>query len=202
MNPRENWKAPVRKTVISPGENPLVHELVTRGVTSAIARSLLKDHDERYIAEKLEIFDYLICQHSQMVSKNAPGFLRTSIEKDFAPPSGFISNADRQRKKQEEEAARQRQRELEIAEETAKLNQKSQTDALWDSLADEDKAQVESEALKRMNSFALKIYNQEKVNGTVSSGHHTLRVEIERLLLERLKHTVPADASVVTSALN
>lgn len=84
MNPREEWR-PVTRKLATPGENPLVRELVSRGITSVVARALLKDHGEHRVAEKLEVFDYLRSASSPLLSKNPAGFLRMSIEKDFAP---------------------------------------------------------------------------------------------------------------------
>ncbi|MEW6351458.1 MAG: replication initiator protein A [Thermodesulfobacteriota bacterium] len=192
MKPRESWKHRTRKITASPGENPLIQELVTRGITSIVARSLLKDHGEKRVADKLEVFDYLISNRSPAVTKNPAGFLRTSIEKDFSPPAGYISRAERQHRKEKEATARQLKRERADAAEKAHQEQKSQIDAIWSSLSDADKAHIESEALNAMNDFALKLYKQEKAEGRTSSGHHVHRVEVERLLVQRYLAQIPS----------
>jgi hypothetical protein len=185
MNQREDWKHRARKITSSPGENPLIHELVTRGITLAVAHSLLKNHGEKCVADKLEVFDHLRAEQSPMVTKNPAGFLRSSIEKDFAPPTGYVSREERQHQKQKAEEARRRERELKESAEKADRELKDLADALWISLTDSERIQVEDEVLSTLNSFARKAYIQEKAAGRIGAGHHALRAGVNQLLAVR-----------------
>jgi plasmid replication initiation protein len=183
MAAKSDWK-PVRERVrvLPPPMHPLVAELTRRGITREVAEDLLKQHDEKSIADKLEVFDHLRSQESPMLSKNPAGFLRSSIEKDFAPPTDYISRAERQRRKDEELAARQLQEETAQHEEKQRADKRAQLDALWDSLSTEERSDLEIKALDRLNPFARKNYRQEKDAGHRGSGHYTLRAELDVLL--------------------
>jgi hypothetical protein len=146
------------------------------------------------LADKLEVFDYLRASTSPLLSKNPAGFLRASIEKDFAPPPGYISRAERQRIKQAEEDARQRQREQAHEAQLAEQSRKDQIEAIWTSLGEPERANVEAEALARLNPFAFKCYTKEKAEGRVGSGHHALRIEVYAIVAQRL---VPAGDSTI-----
>lgn len=153
-------------------------------------------HGEKRVADQLEVFDHLTSTQSPAVTKNPAGFLRTSIEKDFAPPTDYVSRAERQRRKQEEEEDEVRRRqadELKKAEE-ARTQRKDQLDALWTSLTASERAQLEADGLARLNSFALKKYAKEKAEGRIGSAHQALRNEIEQLLEVRLSSMAQAAA--------
>jgi hypothetical protein len=202
MAPRDNWaQAPQRLIVPTPRvqEHPLLLELVARGITRIVARRLLDAHGEKVVADKLEIFDHLRAEQSPMVTKNPAGFLRSSIEKNFEPPAGYVSRAERQRQKQEAEEAHRRERELKETAEQAHAHRKAQFDALWTSLSEDDQVCVETDALARLNPFARKCYIKEKAEGRVGSGHHALRHEIETMLVQRL---VPTGNSTIETTVS
>ena len=74
-------------------ESPLVHALITRGVTPITARSLIRDCAADGIIVKLEVFDWMMAKNDRRVSKNPAGYLAKSIQDDFAMPKGFKSKA-------------------------------------------------------------------------------------------------------------
>lgn len=185
MNPREEWR-PVTRKIAATGENPLVRELVSRGITSAVARSLLKEHGEQRVADKLEVFDFLRSSSSQLLTKNPAGFLRSSIEKDFAPPAGYISRAERQRLKEEQAAAEQARREREAAQTKTDHEREEAFQALWDSLSDADKQTIEAQVLLTLNTFARNAYRKEQSSGKVGPGHHALRNGVQKLFASKL----------------
>ena len=78
-------------------DTPLVGELTGRGVTLSVARGLAADPDvsEDRIREKIELLDWLLSETPQKAPKNHGGWLADAIRKDFAPPAGFESRADR-----------------------------------------------------------------------------------------------------------
>lgn len=200
---REEW---VRREVTVPKvaaaacqRHPLAKELIARGITPGVADDLVKTCDEKSVADKLEVFDYLRQEQSPAIAKNPAGFLRQSIEKDFAPPAGYVSRAERQRRKEEEKATRQRQADEARAVEVELLERKEYFETLWSSLDDSERTRLEEEALQRINSFALKLYTKEKEAGRSGSGHQTLRNEIEQLLAARQKHESQPGSTVVVS---
>jgi len=184
MAPRDTWVKGSRPSTrpLQVNEHPLTRELITRGITRTVARSLLAAHGEKSIADKLEVFDHLRSQESPMLSKNPAGFLRSSIEKDFAPPADYISRVERQRRKDEELAARQLQEDAAQHEEKQRADKRAQLDALWESLTTEERSDLEIKAFERLNPFARKNYRQEKDAGHRGSGHYTLRAELDVLL--------------------
>lgn len=199
MNTREQWVRPARPILPAKTENPLIQELIRRGITKLVAQTLLKGHGEKAIADKLEIFDHLVVERSPMVSKNPAGFLRASIEKDYSPPSGYISRAEKRRIKQEEFEARQRADAEAQAAEEARTHRKNQIEALWTSLEEDERAKIEAEALARLNPFALKCYSKEKANGREASGHLALRSEIEAILAQRMVPTEDSQTHITAS---
>jgi hypothetical protein len=183
MNPRSEWRRPAAR-IAPPTEHPLVRELTSRGITRDVATSLLT-HGEKEVADKLEVFDYLRESSSPLLSKNPAGFLRASIEKNFAPPSGYVSRAERQRRRQDEAEARRRDREFEEAAAKSESTRQQKFDVLWASLSEDERSDLENEVLATLNSFTLKAYRQEKATGRVGPAHLTLRTGIAKLLAER-----------------
>jgi hypothetical protein len=114
---------PITRPIVTlPGDDPppieerttpsLMAQLTVRGMTKRTAEMLVKKYTER-IEPKIEVFDWL-CRLDRPLH-NPAGFLRKSIEQDWSPPPGFISQPE------QEERARQaevRQQELQRQEET------------------------------------------------------------------------------------
>jgi hypothetical protein len=184
--PATKWSFPIAEAKETPQDDPLVLELVARGVTRDVARALLKDHGDKRVADKLEVFDHLRSENSTLIAKNPAGFLRQSIERDFAPPTGYITRAERQRLKKEELEAKQRQAAREKAEQQAEEAREAAFQKLWNSLSDEEKQTLEAQVLLGLNNFARKAYRQEKAAGKVGPGHHALRAAIHEVLSSRL----------------
>jgi hypothetical protein len=191
MAAKSEWK-PVRKRVhlLPPAEHPLVREMTGRGITGEVAEALLKEHDEKSIADQLEVFDHLRAEQSPMVTKNPAGFLRSSIEKNFAPPTGYVSRAERARRKQVEQEARQKEADEAREANEAFAQRRDRLDAVWTSLNEAERARLEADALALLNPFALKCYTKEKADHRIGAGHQTLRSEIEQLLETRLSAVV------------
>jgi len=197
MASKETWRSPQVEKPQAITEDPLVGELVARGITRVVARTLIEKHGEKVIAEKLEVFDHLHSQQSPLLAKNPAGFLRTSIEKDYAPPTGYISRAERQRRKADLEEARRREQEQIAAADKAQLERQSALDAQWNGLSREEQAQLEDEVLLTFNAFTRKIYLQEKASGKIGPGHHALRSGIGQLL--QVRHTSASVESTETA---
>ena len=187
----------VRERVrVLPVEPPLVRELVARGVTRDVAEALLKQHGEKQVADKLEVFDDMRSSNSALLTKNPAGFLRTSIEKDFAPPAGYVSRAERQRRKNEQAAASEEKLRQEQAQKKAEREHREQMETLWTSLTDSERSDLEEQVLITLNAFARKAYHQEKAAGRVGPGHHALRSGVAQLIAARRGLSGPTDPTI------
>ena len=88
----------------------VVKELVDRGLTHKTAEKLCEGHSEPLVAYKIEVFDWLVETNSHLIKKSPAGFLRKSIEEDYAEPQGFVSREERE-KSAKKAAERQQQQE-------------------------------------------------------------------------------------------
>lgn len=183
--PKQSWHLPAPAKLNLLDENPLTDELTARGVTPDVAYALVKEHGEKRVADHLEVFDHLRSINSFLVSKNPAGFLRASIEKNFAPPDGYVSRAERQRRKDEEAETRRRDRELAETQSRAEQEREKEFQALWEALSSNERTQMEAEVLLTLNSFSRKAYDKEKAQGREGPGHHTLRTGLYKLLEQR-----------------
>ncbi|HZZ26695.1 MAG TPA: plasmid replication initiator TrfA [Pirellulales bacterium] len=105
-SPRYSKQAPgawsieiAEKTAVANGavqpeqSNPLVDELVQRGVHSQTAHNLVASCPETQIREKLAWFDWLVRRADQRISRNAPGFLVNAIRKNYVVAKRFVERA-------------------------------------------------------------------------------------------------------------
>jgi hypothetical protein len=132
-----------------PAAPALVTELTDRGVTKTTAAELVQQHLTDRIAQKIEVFDWLVEKKDRRIARSPAGYLVKSITDDYAAPKGFLSRADREqrehtRKASEREAVEKRRQERE-QEERDQAEQKAIA-AYWDSLTPEQQAQLQSEA--------------------------------------------------------
>ena len=104
------------KTKQQPLPSPLIAELVQRGVTEEWAVKLVQQHPER-IALQIEFLEWEMVKKPGKIADPA-AYLVKAIERNNAPPKGFILKAEREQqaeaKRQKEEAAaasRRRQQE-------------------------------------------------------------------------------------------
>jgi len=104
---RRRRKAQPQEASNSPG---VVKELVDRGLTHKTAEKLCAGHSEPLVAHKIEVFDWLVETNSNLIKKSPAGFLRKSIEEDYAEPQGFVSRGERE-KRAKKAAERQQQQE-------------------------------------------------------------------------------------------
>lgn len=186
MAAKSEWR-PVRERVrVLPAEHPLIHELASRGVTRDVAEALLKQHGEKSIADKLEVFDHLCAERSPMVAKSPAGFLRTSIEKNFAPPVGYVPREERLRRKDAEAQERRRLLAQEQERATTEAERQAKFEALWSSLSNDERQTIEAQVLRGLNDFARKAYRREQAAGKVGAGHHALRAGINAILSCRI----------------
>ncbi|MGL4461206.1 MAG: replication initiator protein A [Planctomycetia bacterium] len=91
--------------VADPTPNPLVTQLVERGVGLKIACELAAAHPAEQIEQAVAVFDWLKEGKDRRIGRNPAGYLRKSIEDGYGVPEGYVSPQERK----ELEAKRDRQ---------------------------------------------------------------------------------------------
>ena len=129
----------------------LAAALAERGVTASSARAVCAEFPEERIRTQLEVFDWLVAQKDQRLTRNPAGFLVSSIRSEYAPPRAFVSQAEQARRAaaaaeraQKAEARAQRLAEDERARAEAK---ESAVAGFWAALSPEERTRLEAEAL-------------------------------------------------------
>jgi hypothetical protein len=158
---------PARAEAPPPAPSPLVAELTGRGVTPATAVELAAAVPDDEVRARIEAFDWLVARRDRRVSRNPGGYLVESIRKGYAPPKGFESTADRDRRRGAE--AEQR-RKVEAARIQAEAEQRARQEveqarirAYWDALAPADRACLEAAALAEPGlSFLTQQYRRNR----------------------------------------
>ena len=97
-----------------PEPTGLEKELVERGVTRSVAADLVRDFPADRIRHQIEVVDWLRETKPKRV-KDLGAYLADAIRKDFGPPAGFRSRAERA---EAEATARARQEQQELARQT------------------------------------------------------------------------------------
>jgi hypothetical protein len=151
------WKVIFRRMRADPSlqegtepEHPLVRALADLGVTPITARQLVAEFPVDTIAEKLEVFGWMMAKKDKRVSKNPAGYLAKSIRDDFAAPGGFKSRARVEAERLEAEKA---ERELAArrmdarSRDASEKAERSAVDAHLASLTPEQRTELEREAL-------------------------------------------------------
>jgi hypothetical protein len=86
----------------------LEQELVDRGVTGSVAAELVRDFPADRIRHQIEVVDWLRETKPKKV-KDVGAYLAEAIRKDFAPPAGFRSQAERAEAERAERAQKERE---------------------------------------------------------------------------------------------
>lgn len=137
-----------------------VAELVQRGVSEASALELTQQYPAERIAEKLEVFDWLMASDDKRATKSPSGYLLKSIEKDYATPKGFVSLTERERRdaakrvEQDRLAATRRAEQAAIARDRA---ERAAIDGYWDELSPGQQAELDAAALAGADPETLQL---------------------------------------------
>ena len=155
--------APVLPTPAETEVTPLERELVSRGVTSSIARELVATYPEEQIAAQVEHFDWLKEKHPKNVKENPGGFLASAIRDGYAPQNGFESKADREKRRESEEAERRKKldddrRKMAEKRREAELEQRITT--RWEAMTTDEQARLEAEALADADEDTRRHYEE------------------------------------------
>ena len=168
-----------------PGPDPLVTELVRRGVTSKTASELVETLPPEPIVARLEVFDWLIATNDKRVAKSPAGYLVKSIQDDYAVPKGFVSAAERHRQQEarqahDRSAADERRRQQEQA--ASDKAERQAIAAYWAGLTPQQQAELDAAARAEADPETLAL---EK--GPLKSMGQTIRRDsyIRRILQSR-----------------
>ncbi len=128
-----------------PEPTGLERELVDRGVTRSVAAELVRDVPADRITAQIEQLDWLRETKPKRI-KDLGAYLADAIRKDFAPPAGFRSRAERA---EAEATARARQEQQELARQAqARAREvESRIQTYWEDLPRERRAALDAEAL-------------------------------------------------------
>ena len=101
---------------LADGENiqlaGLAQELYDRGIKpKRVAIELCENHDEDYIREKIETFDFFMEANDGTISDNPPGWLRTAIESNIEPTQKQVKAGEAAVRQMVEEKVRELERE-------------------------------------------------------------------------------------------
>jgi hypothetical protein len=132
-------------TAVEPEPTGLAAELVARGVSRAVAAELAKDFAEDRIRRQIEVVDWLRETKPKRV-KDVGAYLADAIRKDFAPPAGFRSRAERA---EAEATARAQQEQQELARQSKARAQeeRDRIRAYWEALPPGRRAALDAAAL-------------------------------------------------------
>jgi hypothetical protein len=172
---------------------PLVTELVDRGVTKATAEEIVQKLPAESIETKLEVFDWLVEKQDKRVAKSPAGYLVKSIQDDYATPKGFLSKAERQQREESKREADRRateNRHRVRQEEQRREEEHQAADAYLKRLNPAERAKLEAEVLAQADSEAKETYRDP----TLRMFRDTLMLNMLREYLARKRKLVAARA--------
>jgi len=139
--------APAEAQPAEPGAEPtgLERELVDRGVTAATARDLVATHPAERIRAQVEQTDWLRETKPKRVA-DIGAYLAEAIRKDFAPPAGFRSQAERAEAERAERAQKERDEQARQATARARAVE-ARVAGYWKGLTPDEQKRLEAEAL-------------------------------------------------------
>jgi hypothetical protein len=139
----------------------LADELNRRGVTRTKAAELVAKQPDGMIAEKIEVFDWLMANEDKRIRKNPAGYLVKSIEDGYVAPNGFVSRAEQVRREEARRAAEQKaEEELRCKSENhaREMAEQEAIEKYRRGLTPEQLAALETEALDHTDVDARRAY--------------------------------------------
>ena len=155
--------------------------LIERGITPATAAELVGGFVEEHIQTRIDAFDWLAAKKDKRVSKNPAGYLADSIRKGYTPPKGFVSTAEREKKRTaEQERTRQAQEAKQRAEEMQKAREEAEQSriaAYLETLTADEREAFEAEAIANANPFFVQQLRRSKGNPETEARYLKLIVD-------------------------
>jgi len=175
-----------RKT--EPVANHLARMLLHRGISRPVALRLAERYPDR-VVKQVEVFDWMTSAGTGKVKTNPAGFLRKSIEDDYQPPPGFISDAEKQGLKEESlKKIREKQREMETQQRRhTKLLEKVRE--IRETIEPTELTGLEARAEANLNTFMRRKLREERREGHLKpTTKIALEEELNRIIeMEYLK---------------
>lgn len=141
---------------------PLLDELLRRGVYASTAKEILQAHSHEYIREKIAILDWLLKKGKDRAPKNPAGFLTAAIRNDYKPPADY----ERRNPMVASLTVRQSKPRLVIApEDNGDKDHLLKARALFSSLSLEEQSRLEGRALSRGDRFRVEAYRRLQEQG-------------------------------------
>jgi hypothetical protein len=129
----------------------LLQALVERGITPTSAAHLVRAYSEEKIKTHLEVFDWMLTQNDPKVSRNPAGFLVASIKEEYAPPKGFLTKDEKEKREkisQERKSKDERRKAAALAREEDKARaRKGMIETFWKNISADERRRLEAEAL-------------------------------------------------------
>ncbi len=162
-------------------QRDLARELGLRGITEGVALELARVHLPVQLTAQIEAFDWLVGKGGH-ISQNPAGYLRTAIEENYAPPAGYVSREEKQRKAAEEATRLKAEQEAKTKVLLDREERASRLAALFASLPVAEQDALRQRALATQNPFALSKIREEERDGRSGVGHIALQQEIYKIL--------------------
>ena len=174
-------KASKKVTVLAPdsADDPLLRDLVARGLTERSARKLLAHHPREKVAEKVRLFDSLTRRGGGGGIRNRAGWLYAAIVHDYAVPEARPAAVAAAAPPREPRALA-----ASAGPEAAKP-ELAAFEVFWATLAEDERARYEAEAVSAAPLFLQKQYLEGRAaQGTlwrvarqrILVGHHSREV--------------------------
>jgi hypothetical protein len=143
--------------LLEPQPSQLEQELIQRGVTPVAAADLARDHAEEKIMAQIERLDWLIEKKPEKIADPA-AYLVGAIRSDYAPPKGFVSKPERERREEalkakERQAAQERRRQQQ--EDARQKEEQAAIVAYWESLTPEQQSELDEAAKAQADAETL-----------------------------------------------
>jgi len=166
------WKVTFTRAQRRKGEFPVfidetAQALVDRGVRQNVATRLVQQFPKDFILARIRLLDWLCARCDKRVSKSRPGFLVSSILREFPLPEDFEkvdAGSNASSLNVEAVSVTQRVKQQDLIEERENDFRQRRTDFL-NALSPESQLQLEEDALKTCNKFLLEQYRKNKERG-------------------------------------
>jgi plasmid replication initiation protein len=185
MRGRGSWKVVYRfprTRKEEPVANHLARMLMNRGISRPVALGLVRRHPER-IPRQVEILDWITSTGTGKAKTNPAGFLRKSIEDNYQPPPGFISEAEKKSIKEESlRKIREKQAQMQ-REENERRVQLEKIHEIRDTLNASELEALEAHAESNLNTFMRrKLRDERRVGHLKPTTRIALEQELDRII--------------------
>jgi hypothetical protein len=172
------------------------HELIRHGINPAVAADLVSTHPEEKIQLQIEIIDWRLSSKKTDKIDDPAAWLVGAIrsESGYAPPKGFVSKAERERRQEAKRAKdrkeaddRRRKQDADAQDRRAK----ELINGFWEGLSQEQIAEHEAAAIAQADAASLELIRPGPMK---RFGMTAIRQAYARKLLESQGQLPPSEA--------